>query len=273
MTGRASARATVGATSAGTQAATAVAAVASVLFVITLVSLNACKSEHVRLVQRLESSARGAEGFDIDPGVLERQSAVMRNLTARVQTAEAALQRLRDLESTKLQQALAEQRKRLMQKRQVAAAAAASSRAQPRKPAGAKANAASAPAAAAAKGAGAAQEQGEQADDGDDITEADDDEESEEAEASPEDAEEERQLQLKLINYNPANKTFLRWRSDFKCGPGTPDLPDEQVVECNPRSRMPCCSALGWCGITRAHCVCATCIDYRKVRRKAATRK
>lgn len=248
MTGRAAARGGAGLSTAG-HAAIAVAAVASVLLLVTYVSLSSCRAGTGRILERLQDSEE-----KLDPAILEHQNGLVRNLTARVQTAEAALQRLRDMETTKLQLALAEQRKRLMQKKQVAASVAGGA---PR---------AQRPSAQAAQQAGSTEE-GADADEEDDDS-SEEDEEDEGVFDEGEEFEEETKLQLKLINFDPVNKTFQRFRSDFKCGPGAPDLPDDQVVECNPRSRMPCCSSLGWCGITRTHCVCSTCVDYRKVRKQ-----
>lgn len=76
--------------------------------------------------------------------------------------------------------------------------------------------------------------------------------------------EEEDKEQRKLIGYDPQAGTFTsRWRSDFKCGDRVPGLPDGGVVECEPSGEAPCCSSLGWCGKSRAHCNCEMCEDYR----------
>merc|ERR1712194_775588 len=68
--------------------------------------------------------------------------------------------------------------------------------------------------------------------------------------------------QNELIKYDEATKTFKRFRPDFKCGSRVPLLPDEEQVECERASSSPCCSSLGWCGKSRNHCRCPTCIDY-----------
>eukprot|EP00931_Biecheleriopsis_adriatica_P067644 TRINITY_DN41754_c0_g1_i1.p1 TRINITY_DN41754_c0_g1~~TRINITY_DN41754_c0_g1_i1.p1 ORF type:complete len:916 (+),score=147.29 TRINITY_DN41754_c0_g1_i1:65-2812(+) len=60
-----------------------------------------------------------------------------------------------------------------------------------------------------------------------------------------------------------------RWRTDSKCGKNTAPLPDGKPAECNPEGDMPCCSHLGWCGNSPAHCGCKGCVDYRVA--KAAT--
>lgn len=36
-------------------------------------------------------------------------------------------------------------------------------------------------------------------------------------------------------------------------------------MECDPKLEFPCCSSIGWCGKTKAHCECKGCVDYRKV--------
>lgn len=74
--------------------------------------------------------------------------------------------------------------------------------------------------------------------------------------------EDEEKEQLQLIGFNPADKSYRRFRPDFKCGVQTPSLPDGDVVECNANSEAPCCSGLGWCGKSKAHCSCETCVNY-----------
>lgn len=69
--------------------------------------------------------------------------------------------------------------------------------------------------------------------------------------------------QLVLIGFNETTKSFRRWRPDFKCGDTVPVLPDNEIVECEPGSETPCCSALGWCGKSEGHCTCPLCTDYR----------
>eukprot|EP00929_Paragymnodinium_shiwhaense_P052477 TRINITY_DN26293_c0_g1_i1.p1 TRINITY_DN26293_c0_g1~~TRINITY_DN26293_c0_g1_i1.p1 ORF type:complete len:664 (-),score=79.30 TRINITY_DN26293_c0_g1_i1:1053-2750(-) len=44
----------------------------------------------------------------------------------------------------------------------------------------------------------------------------------------------------------------------YRCGPASRN----QV--CRPSSKHPCCSPAGWCGISEAHCKCASCLDFRK---------
>eukprot|EP00930_Biecheleria_cincta_P074443 TRINITY_DN61662_c0_g1_i1.p1 TRINITY_DN61662_c0_g1~~TRINITY_DN61662_c0_g1_i1.p1 ORF type:complete len:936 (-),score=112.30 TRINITY_DN61662_c0_g1_i1:117-2873(-) len=61
----------------------------------------------------------------------------------------------------------------------------------------------------------------------------------------------------------------MRWRHDQKCGKNTQPLPDGSPVECDPDGSTPCCSALGWCGNTRLHCVCKGCINWKEVKARA----
>jgi len=60
------------------------------------------------------------------------------------------------------------------------------------------------------------------------------------------------------------------WREDGRCGPDHP-LPDGSPGQCDPEGAAPrvgpCCSPKGFCGNTRNHCKCATCIDYSKVKK------
>ncbi|XP_077990235.1 uncharacterized protein LOC144444621 [Glandiceps talaboti] len=54
------------------------------------------------------------------------------------------------------------------------------------------------------------------------------------------------------------------WRPDGRCGPSYPTI-SMKDGECNPNSDRACCSPYGWCGISRDHCECSGCIDYREV--------
>jgi len=56
----------------------------------------------------------------------------------------------------------------------------------------------------------------------------------------------------------------VRFRTDQKCGNRVPLLPHGGPVECDPEGSFPCCSDLGWCGATDAHCKCKKCVNYRK---------
>jgi len=53
------------------------------------------------------------------------------------------------------------------------------------------------------------------------------------------------------------------WRSDAQCGSQFP-LPSGGPAQCNPEDTdgFVCCSNLGHCGNTAAHCACDGCIDY-----------
>lgn len=55
-----------------------------------------------------------------------------------------------------------------------------------------------------------------------------------------------------------------RWRDDYKCGNLADPLPSGDPAECNPKSKEPCCSPVGWCGGKPAHCKCKGCVDYRR---------
>jgi len=56
------------------------------------------------------------------------------------------------------------------------------------------------------------------------------------------------------------------WLSSGRCGPEHP-LPTGEPGQCDPTAWEnevgPCCSSLGWCGNSDAHCKCSGCIDYR----------
>jgi hypothetical protein len=59
------------------------------------------------------------------------------------------------------------------------------------------------------------------------------------------------------------------WREDGRCGPDHP-LVDGSPGQCDPEGAAPrvgpCCSPKGFCGNTRNHCKCATCIDFSKAK-------
>lgn len=171
-----------------------------------------------------------------------RQSELIRNLTLRVRTAENAIQWLRKQSA-------------LHQAPRAAAAAVplASVAAVEEDPA------AEAPGDAAGDGAASGG--------GDGGEEAEEDKEGGGGKTE-EQLEAERVEQLKLIKYDEAKKTFQRVRPDYKCGAAVPLLPDDELVECDHKGSHPCCSALGWCGKTKQHCRCPTCIDWRKEKRK-----
>ncbi|XP_070575294.1 uncharacterized protein [Ptychodera flava] len=57
--------------------------------------------------------------------------------------------------------------------------------------------------------------------------------------------------------------TTKRWRDDLRCGASFP-LANGRPSECNPNGIYPCCSPAAWCGNTRAHCRCSSCIDYSR---------
>lgn len=224
------------------------AAVASILFAGAWVSLSSCREKHTQLADRLQDSEK-----DIDPSVLARQSVILRNLSTRIKTAEAALNRLRKLEAFNQQQ-----QSDAAAKRRVAASA------QKFLPpaAGVPQRAPAPPAASSASEGSDAELEGDEASDKEETKE----EVDEEAEEKQQKLDQEEQL--KVIKYNETSKTFLRFRpvDDAKCGSRVPVLPDDTVVECNPTAASPCCSNLGWCGSTKEHCRCALCVDFRKPR-------
>lgn len=183
---------------------------------------------------------------------LDRQSSVIKNLTLRLHTAEVALQFL--------------EQDRQKAKAKAAGASAASGKssgkssskstvvAGPSSEASAAGEGPSSEAAAGPAAVAAEEKPAEQ------VVE----EESEEGEKTKEEREEEEKEQFEQIQYDPIQKTYRRWRPDFKCGPSAPLLPDGEEVECLAASEAPCCSSLGWCGKTRNHCKCHSCTDYRK---------
>eukprot|EP00928_Gymnodinium_smaydae_P084096 TRINITY_DN6734_c0_g1_i1.p2 TRINITY_DN6734_c0_g1~~TRINITY_DN6734_c0_g1_i1.p2 ORF type:complete len:240 (-),score=64.54 TRINITY_DN6734_c0_g1_i1:58-777(-) len=215
--------------------ALALAFVAVVLLGAGWLSLSSCQEKQARLIDRLRT-----EEEDFDPAALANQRALLRNLTVRLRTAEAALERLRR-DGRKASKSPARR---------------------------------SAPAARAAPAPPPAPEENVYRSDGkSEDDEEDDDSKGEKAGGSSPDADEEEQDkqrereyedQLTLIKYDKSANTFLRYRPDFKCGTRAPILPDDTVVECNAAGPSPCCSSLGWCGSTKAHCNCPVCVDYRK---------
>eukprot|EP00927_Polykrikos_kofoidii_P039286 TRINITY_DN33703_c0_g1_i1.p1 TRINITY_DN33703_c0_g1~~TRINITY_DN33703_c0_g1_i1.p1 ORF type:complete len:981 (+),score=86.68 TRINITY_DN33703_c0_g1_i1:111-3053(+) len=54
----------------------------------------------------------------------------------------------------------------------------------------------------------------------------------------------------------------ITWRDDMRCGSSSP-LPDGSPAECDKNGKFPCCGPSGWCGISREHCSCDGCHDYR----------
>merc|ERR1719186_1241755 len=61
------------------------------------------------------------------------------------------------------------------------------------------------------------------------------------------------------------------WRDDGRCGfdSGTNKnntLPNGELGQCDPTANGneegPCCSDLGWCGNSDAHCKCPTCVNF-----------
>lgn len=180
-----------------------------------------------------------------------RQSELIRNLTLRVRTAENAIQWLR--KQSALHQA-------------PRAAAAAVPLASAAVSLASVAAVEEDPAAEAPGGGATGAGDGAASGGGDGGEESEDKEEG--GGKTEEQLEAERVEQHKLIKYDEAKKTFQRVRPDYKCGAAVPLLPDDELVECDHKGSHPCCSALGWCGKTKQHCRCPTCIDWRKEKRK-----
>lgn len=61
-----------------------------------------------------------------------------------------------------------------------------------------------------------------------------------------------------------ANQREQRWRKDRRCGSNASPLPDGKVAECDPTGDFACCSALGWCGGSKQHCLCKGCVNYKE---------
>eukprot|EP00927_Polykrikos_kofoidii_P077357 TRINITY_DN74301_c0_g1_i1.p1 TRINITY_DN74301_c0_g1~~TRINITY_DN74301_c0_g1_i1.p1 ORF type:complete len:374 (-),score=31.06 TRINITY_DN74301_c0_g1_i1:41-1162(-) len=69
----------------------------------------------------------------------------------------------------------------------------------------------------------------------------------------------------KKMFMNQRTGTFLRYRSDFRCGERFGQLPDGSPIECNPDTGSPCCSEEGFCGFSQKHCGCQHCVNYMRV--------
>lgn len=182
---------------------------------------------------------------DTQKAVLDFHAAMLKNMSMRVQTAEQALLDLRQAHLD------------LRKKHDEATALRRATRAVAQRGGGPPPAPEASPAAPEE-----ATEEAQRSEVAEDIDGEDQD--GAEGPASEEQQKAEEEEQRKLIGYNEVTKTFKRFRPDFKCGSRVPLLPDDEVVECDRLSVTPCCSALGWCGRTKGHCRCATCIDYRK---------
>ncbi|XP_077981951.1 uncharacterized protein LOC144436957 [Glandiceps talaboti] len=69
-------------------------------------------------------------------------------------------------------------------------------------------------------------------------------------------------LELSFVSF----LAMTRWRDDLRCGDNFPvDNETNTPGECDPYSGWPCCSAYDWCGLSKSHCDCPGCVDYRKV--------
>ncbi|CAJ1343767.1 unnamed protein product [Effrenium voratum] len=210
---------------------------------VSLVAIILILSLLLMLYSSPDVSRAGAEGGS-QKAVLDFHAALLKNMSMRVHTAEQALMELRQahLDLRKKQdEAIALRRATLSVAKRGGGA--------PAPPPPAPSESHEEPAADSAEAEVPAEE---------------DAEDGAEGPASEEQQKMEEEEQRKLIGYNEVTKTFKRFRPDFRCGSRVPLLPDDEVVECDRLSVTPCCSALGWCGRTKGHCRCATCIDYRK---------
>lgn len=197
----------------------------------------------------------------VDPALMMAYQSVLRNMTVRVQTAEQALQRIQDAQEAIVARTTPKPkvsaRQRVAGQPQGAAQGVAQAKHMRSETYRPPANAAQASAGPEARsGAGGAGGQG---------AASEEEEEFDEAEAEKR-SEMEEYEQKQMIGFNEADGSFQRrFRSDFKCGSRVPPLPDDEVVECDPwsSSANTCCSSLGWCGASRQHCKCETCVDYR----------
>merc|ERR1719159_1787513 len=59
----------------------------------------------------------------------------------------------------------------------------------------------------------------------------------------------------------------LNWRNDLRCGENF--LKDGLPAICHPHG-LYCCSNLGWCGTSTAHCKCKGCMDYSNLKNAVA---
>ena len=55
----------------------------------------------------------------------------------------------------------------------------------------------------------------------------------------------------------------IRISKDGRCGFPNLAWDGGPVAECDSKSGDPCCSPVGFCGISDGHCKCERCIDFR----------
>ena len=212
---------------------------------LAIIALLACLVFLLDGTSTVETNQPGPD--DNQKAVLDFHNAILKNMSMRVQTAEQALMELRQAHLD------------LRKKQDEATALRRATRAVAQRGGGPPPPEASPPAQEEAAEGAEGTEEAHRSEETDG-----EDQDGAEGPASEEQQKVEEEEQRKLIGYNEVTKTFKRFRPDFKCGSRVPLLPDDEVVECDRLSITPCCSALGWCGRTKGHCRCATCIDYRK---------
>eukprot|EP00929_Paragymnodinium_shiwhaense_P001613 TRINITY_DN101850_c0_g1_i1.p1 TRINITY_DN101850_c0_g1~~TRINITY_DN101850_c0_g1_i1.p1 ORF type:complete len:345 (-),score=76.36 TRINITY_DN101850_c0_g1_i1:48-1082(-) len=197
--------------------------------------------------------------------VLERHATLVSNLTIRLQTAESALVMVRDNMTQRLvrqSQKLSSQVDTLRKMEQM------------QKVQSKRVPAAARPAPQSVVVVADSEESAkDDTDDGvDDIEDGESGAEDSQDDGGSENmltSEEEEKEHRVQIEFNPSTGKFKHSRGDYKCGDRVPLLPDGNLTGCDPTSDMPCCSAEGWCGKSRAHCRCGGCTDFRKLHRIA----
>nr|XP_006817056.1 PREDICTED: uncharacterized protein LOC102804127 [Saccoglossus kowalevskii] len=65
--------------------------------------------------------------------------------------------------------------------------------------------------------------------------------------------------QVMLVYCFPRLNEGVKWRGDWRCGTALASGAAEAI--CDPDGQSPCCSSVGWCGYTSAHCDCDECFD------------
>lgn len=68
-----------------------------------------------------------------------------------------------------------------------------------------------------------------------------------------------------LLPFVTAGNPALPWRADGRCGDGLVAPDGSRPARCNPwhPEGHTCCSAAGWCGRSKDHCLCPTCVNYQ----------
>ena len=68
-----------------------------------------------------------------------------------------------------------------------------------------------------------------------------------------------------LLPWAAAGGTLLPWRADGRCGTEVFAPDGSRPARCNPwhPDGSTCCSAAGWCGRSKDHCLCPKCVNYQ----------